>query len=176
MTDRKPYRHCFPLSERDVQELLHQRGIIVVNGRPRGRHSSTKPSTSRISSSRRFSRKNCATENPAGVPGGFWMRYAARSVARNTGCSWPERTRLSKPGRWRAVDESGAVLDVLLQARRDAYAAQTFFEQLLITFDVPDVIHTDKLWGYGAALRALPVSHAVEWSTSKSLPLCIATT
>ena len=51
MTDRKPYRHRFPiniiqhalwlyhrfpLSERDVQELLHQRGIvvsIVVNGR-----------------------------------------------------------------------------------------------------------------------------------------------
>ena len=44
MTDRKPYRHRFPLSiiqhalwlyhrfplsERDVQELLHQRGIVV---------------------------------------------------------------------------------------------------------------------------------------------------
>ena len=52
MTDAKPYRHRFPmtiiqyttwlyhrfqLSHRDVQELLHQRGIqvsIVVNGRP----------------------------------------------------------------------------------------------------------------------------------------------
>ena len=52
MTDAKPYRHRFPmviiqqavwlyhrfpLSYRDVQELLHQRGIevsIVVNGRP----------------------------------------------------------------------------------------------------------------------------------------------
>ena len=90
------------------------------------------------------------------------MRYASRSVARNTGCSWPERTRLGTPGRWRAVDESGAVLDVLLQARRDAYAAQTFFEQLLITYDVPDVIHTDKLRSYGAAIRELPVLHGVE--------------
>jgi len=28
--------------------------------------------------------------------------------------------------------------------------------------DVPDVIHTDKLWSYGAAIRELPVLHAVE--------------
>ncbi len=52
MLDRKPYRHRFPLSiigyalwlyhrfplsQRDVQELLFQRGMvvsIVVNGRP----------------------------------------------------------------------------------------------------------------------------------------------
>lgn len=29
VTDRKPYRHRFPLSQRDVQELLHERGIQV---------------------------------------------------------------------------------------------------------------------------------------------------
>ncbi|GGO38069.1 putative transposase [Deinococcus humi] len=63
---------------------------------------------------------------------------------------------------WRAVNESGAVLDVLLQARQDAYAAQSFLEQLLITYDVPDVIHIDKLWSDRAAIRALPVLHAVE--------------
>ena len=52
MSDRKPYRHRFPLSvigyalrlyhrfslsQRDVQELLHERVVvvnIVVNGRP----------------------------------------------------------------------------------------------------------------------------------------------
>ena len=132
----------------------------------------TKPSASGTSSSRRSSRKNCATGNPAGVPGGFWMRYAARSVARNTGCSWPERTRLGTPGRWRAVDEFGAVLDVLLQARRDGHAAQTFFEQLLITYDVPDVIHTDKLRSYGAAIRELPVLHAVEHTQVISAARC----
>lgn len=63
---------------------------------------------------------------------------------------------------WRAVDESGAVLDILLQPHRNADAAKTFFERLLVNYDLPDVIHTDKLWSYGAAIRALPVLHAVE--------------
>ena len=42
------------------------------------------------------------------------------------------------------------------------HAAKTFFESLLANFDVPDTIHTDKLWSYGAAIRALPVPYAVE--------------
>ncbi len=63
---------------------------------------------------------------------------------------------------WRAVDESGAVLDVLLQTRRETHAAQTFFERLLVIYDVPDAVHTDKLWSYRAALQALPVLHSVE--------------
>ncbi len=63
---------------------------------------------------------------------------------------------------WRAALESGAVLDILLQPHRNADAAKTFFERLLTNDDVPDVIHTDKLWSYGAALRALPVLHGVE--------------
>lgn len=63
---------------------------------------------------------------------------------------------------WRAVDEHGAVLDVLLQAHRDTEAARTFFVRLLGEYDVPEVIHTDKFWSYGAALRELPVLHAVE--------------
>lgn len=37
-----------------------------------------------------------------------------------------------------------------------------FFARLLGQYDVPEVIHTDKLWSYGAAIRELPVLHAVE--------------
>lgn len=70
--------------------------------------------------------------------------------------------RLSKPGLWRAVDEQGAVLDVFLQEHRDTEAAKTFFHRLLGEYDAPEVIHTDKLWSYGAALRELPVLHRVE--------------
>jgi len=54
------------------------------------------------------------------------------------------------------------VLDLLLQDRRDTQAAKTFLGKLLVNYDVPDVIHTDKLWSYGAAIRALPVLHSVE--------------
>jgi len=63
---------------------------------------------------------------------------------------------------WRAVDDCGAVLDLLLQDRRDTQAAKAFLRRLLVNYDVPDVIHTDKLWSYGAAIRELPVLHAVE--------------
>ncbi|GHF64544.1 IS6 family transposase [Deinococcus metalli] len=63
---------------------------------------------------------------------------------------------------WRAVDEDGTVLDILLQQHRDTQAARSFFTQLLSEYEVPEVIHTDKLCNYGAAIRELPVLHDVE--------------
>ena len=63
---------------------------------------------------------------------------------------------------WRAVDEQGAVLDILLQEHRDTEAAKSFFIRLLGEYHVPEVIHTDKLWSYGAAIGELPVLHTVE--------------
>ena len=33
---------------------------------------------------------------------------------------------------------------------------------LLAIYDVPEVIHTDKLWSYRAALQQLPVLHGME--------------
>ncbi len=69
---------------------------------------------------------------------------------------------MSTPGRWRAVDDHRAVLNVFLQQYRDTEAAKSFFHRLLGEYDVPEVIHTDKLWSYGAALHELPVLHRVE--------------
>ncbi len=63
---------------------------------------------------------------------------------------------------WRAVDEHGVVLDVFLQRHRDTEAATAFFSRLLGEHRVPVSLHTDKLWSYGAAMRNLPVLHAVE--------------
>jgi putative transposase len=53
---------------------------------------------------------------------------------------------------WRAVDQDGHVLDILVQRRRDTAAAKRFFQKLLkgLTY-VPRVIITDKLRSYGAA-------------------------
>ena len=163
--------HRFPLSYRDVQELLYQRGIevsIVVNGCPRGRHSSTRRCADGVSSSRPSSPKSFATGNPAGVPGSIWTRCVRASMASNTGSSWAERTRvlvraarlttldrMSMPARWRAVDEHGFVLDILLQCHRDTEAAKTFLTRLLGEYDVPEVIHTDQLRSYGAAMREI---------------------
>jgi len=57
---------------------------------------------------------------------------------------------------WRAVDQDGHVLDILVQARRDRIAATKFLRTLLkgLTY-VPRVVVTDTLAGAGAALRAV---------------------
>src|SRR5215213_5800810 len=55
---------------------------------------------------------------------------------------------------WRAVDQDGTVLDILVQPRRDKAAAVRFLRQLLKGLAyVPRVVIADKLASYGAALR-----------------------
>jgi putative transposase len=53
---------------------------------------------------------------------------------------------------WRAVDQNGFVLDVLVQRRRDCRAAQRLITKLLkAAVAAPRVMITDKLRSYGAA-------------------------
>jgi putative transposase len=55
---------------------------------------------------------------------------------------------------WRAVDQDGVVLDVLVQRRRDAKAAKKFFRKLLKGLRyAPRVLVTDKLGSYSVAHR-----------------------
>jgi putative transposase len=57
---------------------------------------------------------------------------------------------------WRAVDQEGQVLDILLQTRRDKRAAKRFFKKLLKGLRyVPRVVVADKLRSYGAALKEI---------------------
>ena len=57
---------------------------------------------------------------------------------------------------WRAVDQHGNVLDILVQSRRNAVAAKKFFRRLLKGLRyVPRVIVTDKLASYQVAHREL---------------------
>jgi len=57
---------------------------------------------------------------------------------------------------WRAVDQDGVVLDIMVQGCRDAEAAKRFFKRLLKGLRyVPRVLVTDKLPSYGAAQREL---------------------
>ena len=53
---------------------------------------------------------------------------------------------------WRAVDQTGVVLDVLVQSRRDKRAAKRLLRKLLKRQGRPPrVMITDKLGSYGAA-------------------------
>src|SRR5271155_5569830 len=57
---------------------------------------------------------------------------------------------------WRAVDDEGEVLDLLVQRRRDARAAARLMRRLLKKQGfAPDVLVTDKLRSYGAAKTQL---------------------
>ena len=57
---------------------------------------------------------------------------------------------------WRAVDQDGYELDILLQSRKSKGAAKRFFKKLLKGLQyVPRVIITDKLRSYGAAKREI---------------------
>lgn len=57
---------------------------------------------------------------------------------------------------WRAVDEHGTELDVLVQKRRDKAAATRFFRRLLRSNPVPRKIVTDQLRSYRAAKADIP--------------------
>ena len=57
---------------------------------------------------------------------------------------------------WRAVDEDGDILDILVQPRRNRHAAVRFFRKLLKTQrHVPRRLITDKLLSYSAACRTV---------------------
>jgi putative transposase len=57
---------------------------------------------------------------------------------------------------WRAVDQHGVVLDILVQSRRDAKAAKRLLRKLLKKQAIaPRVMITDKLASYGAAKKAV---------------------
>jgi putative transposase len=93
----------------------------------------------------------------------FGARFArcAKAVRRKPGSSWHlDEMFVTLRGEpyllWRAVDEHGAELDVLLQKRRDKTAARRFFRRVLRSNPVPRKIVTDQLRSYPAAKAEIP--------------------
>ena len=61
---------------------------------------------------------------------------------------------------WRAVDDEGEVLDLVVQRRRDTEAAMKLLKRLLHNQPAePETITTDGLASYGAALDQLELRH-----------------
>ncbi len=121
----------FNLSFRDIEELLAERGVLVT-----------------YETVRQWCRK-------------FGQHYANQLRRRRArpGDKWHlDEVFLKIQGKqrylWRAVDQDGNVLDILVQSRRNKVAAKKFFRKLLkgCTY-VPRVLITDKLASYGAAKR-----------------------
>ncbi|HHT8904344.1 TPA: IS6 family transposase [Burkholderia cenocepacia] len=93
---------------------------------------------------------------------GLTITKRIRSTAPGRGDKWHiDEVVVTINGRkhwmWRAVDQHGAVLDVLVQRRRDAAAAKRLMRKLLRRHGCPrvSVIVTDKLRSYAAAKNEL---------------------
>src|SRR5258705_13530639 len=92
-----------------------------------------------VSSSVRLMPTVCAADLLGRVTSGTWMRCSSKSTD-------------ALHYLWRAVDQDGDVLDILVQTSRNKKAAKKFFRKLLKGLRyVPRVIVTDKLRSYFAA-------------------------
>ena len=87
---------------------------------------------------------------------------AAAPQLKPTNKSWRvDETYIRVQGRWcylyRAIDSTGATIDFLLSALRDAAAAKRLFRQALSdpSHPQPRVINTDQARLYGAAIAAV---------------------
>jgi transposase-like protein len=136
----------FPLSYRDVEDLLAERGIDAS-----------------YESVRRWALKF----------GQAYARKLRRSRPRPD-CRWHlDEVFVSINGKrmylWRAVDSEGEVLDILVQSRRNKNAALKLMRKLLKNQGfVPDAFVTDKLPSYGAALKELGLSKHHEFGDRKN--------
>ena len=125
--------HRFCLSFRDAEDLLAQRGVTVTY---------------------ETIRQWCQRFGPV---------YARRLRRRRgrLGDTWHlDEVFVTIQGRhqylWRAVDEDGDVLDILLQSHRNRRAAVRFFRKLLKTQGrIPRRLITDQLRSYAAACRTV---------------------
>jgi putative transposase len=70
---------------------------------------------------------------------------------------------------WRAVDAEGEVLDMLVLRRRDRTAAVRLMRKLLRKLGfAPEVLVTDKLRSYGAAVRSIGLACRHEQGVHKN--------
>ena len=125
--------HRFNLSLRDIEELLLERGVSVT-------YESIRNWCDRFGT--QFARRAKAVR---GTLGSIWHLNELMLKLRG------EPYVL-----WRAVDEDGTELDVLLQKRRNKAAAKRFLKRVLRSSPVPEKIVMDQLRSYPAAKAEVP--------------------
>jgi putative transposase len=111
----------YPVSYRDLQEILAERGIAVDH----------------------------PTLNRWVVRYSPQIAAQAHICKRRTASSWRvDETYLKVRGKWtylyRAVDRDGQTLDFMLSERRDLATARRFFKKAIATNGVPDRVVIDK--------------------------------
>jgi putative transposase len=136
----------FTLSLRTVQEMLLERGVTLSHETLREWN-------------QKFARQIALEiKRRRDAPGKTWHLDEMHVIVRGK-VMWL----------WRAVDEHGIVLDILLHDHRDTEAAKHFFETILENLEFkPKRIVTDQLGSYKAAWNELPALEAVKQVFVKS--------
>ncbi len=168
MTQRSPFRYFktspeiirlavmmyirFPLSLRNVEDLLHERGIDICHETIRFWWHRFGPMFAAEIRKRRV----------AGLRSSHWRWHLDEAFVKING----ERHYL-----WRAVDHEGEVLESFVTKTRDKTAALKFLKKTLKRHGRSNEIVTDRLRSYGAALRELGISDRQEtgrWANNRA--------
>jgi len=153
MTERSPFRYFktspeiirlavmmyvrFPLSLRNVEDLLHERGIDVSHEAVRFWWNRFGPMFAAEIRRKRVSRMRSHSN---------WQWHLDEVFVKING----ETHYL-----WRAVDHEGEVLESYVTKRRNRKAALKFLRKSMKRYGNPEIIVTDKLRSYGAAMKAI---------------------
>ncbi len=152
MTKRSPFRYFktspeiirlavmmyvrFPLSLRNVEDLLHERGIDVSHEAVRYWWHRFGPMFASEIRKRRVE----------GMKSSKWRWHLDEMFVKING----ERHYL-----WRAVDHEGEVLESFVTKTRDKKAALKFLKKAMRKHGRPEALVTDLLRSYGAALKEI---------------------
>ena len=127
----------FPISLRNVKDLLHERGIDIYHETVRYWWNRFGPLFAKEIRKKRI-----------GHPRNFsnWKWYMDEVFVKING----ETHYL-----WHAVDHEGEVLEAFVSKRRDRREALTFFRKIMKRYGKPQVIVTDRLRSYRAAMNEI---------------------
>jgi putative transposase len=154
MTQRSPFRYFktspevirlavmlyvrFPLSLRNVEDLLHERGIEVSHETVRFWWQRFGPVFA----------AEIRTKRVGALRVSRWRWHLDEVFVRINGV---------QHYLWRAVDQEGEVLEAFVSKHRDKKAALMFLRKLMKRQGRPEELVTDKLRSYGAALKELGI-------------------
>ena len=127
----------FPLSLRNVEDLLHERGIDICHETVRYWWNKFGPMfAGEIRKKRLYPSQNHSN----------WRWHMDEVFVKING----ETHYL-----WRAVDHEGEVLECFVSKRRDRYAALVFLKKIMKRYGKPSEIVTDRLRSYRAAMKVI---------------------
>ncbi len=127
----------FPLSLRNVEDLLHERGIDVTHETVRFWWNRFGPMMAREIKRRRSQQLRQVTQ---------WRWHLDEVLVKING-----QTHYL----WRAVDHEGEVLESYVTKTRDKASALKFLKKAMKRYGSPQEVVTDRLRSYGAAMREL---------------------